>query len=168
VEGNPAVYVFAPGVGTPLNTYTLFGPNQLANDGVAITPDDGDLFAVTADAVGDNPTLNIIPDPAQSASTLSLSGPATAKENHAITLTGTLGGPAAYTGGQTLTVARVDPDGTRVTLPDVTTAADGSFTITDTPHGVTGSVSYQVVYAGDASLSPATANASVTVRNGNS
>lgn len=160
------VYVFAPGGSTPLNTYG-FGSNWLAIDGVAITPDDGGLFAVTtADPYGDTPTLTIIPDPAQSASTLSLSGPATAKQRHPITLTGKLGGPGASVGGQTLTVTRVDPDGTSVTLPDVTTAADGSFTITDTPQGVTGAVTYHVTYAGDTYLSPATANASVTVQKG--
>jgi hypothetical protein len=147
-----------------LNTVGIYSSNTLANDGLAITPDGSDLFAVTADPIGDNPELAIIPDPAQAASTLSLSGPATAKEHRPITLTGLLGGPGAYAGGQTLTVTRTDPDGTSTALPDVTTAADGSFSVTDTlPKDVTGGVAYQVSYAGDAHLAPATASASVTV-----
>ncbi len=61
-----------------------------------------------------------------------------------------------------------EPDG--VALPDVTTAADGSFSITDTPpklHANRGTVTYQVSYAGDARLTASTATVSVTVQPGN-
>jgi hypothetical protein len=61
-------------------------------------------------------------------------------------------------------VTRVDsahPSG--VALPDVTTAADGSFSISDTP-SVTGTVTYQVSYAGDVHLTAS--NASQTVQIG--
>lgn len=166
-SSNNEVFVFAPGGSTPLNTYN-FGSNWLASDGVAITPDGTELFAITAaDPNGDSPTLNVIPNPEAGPSTLSLTGPATARHHQAITLTGTLGGASPYIGGQTLQVTRTDPDNPGgVALSDVTTAADGSFSITDTPpkaHVHTGTVTYQVSYAGDTHLSASSASFSVTV-----
>jgi len=161
-----SVSVFAPGGSTPLNTYN-FGTNWVYYDGVALTPDGSELFAVTAATFGGAPTLNIISDPEQVASTLSLTGPATDLRDQAITLTGTLGGTSLYTGGQTLRVTRIDPANPGgVALGDVTTAADGSFSITDTPPKAnvdTGIVTYQVSYAGDVHLSASTASLSVTV-----
>jgi len=169
-SGSNEVFVFAPGGSTPLNTYN-FGSNWLATDGVALTPDGSELFAVTStDAYGDDPTLNIIPGPEQAPATLSLTGPATARAGQVITLSGTLGGPTSAVDGQALTVTRFDPahpDG--VTLPSVTTAADGTFSFTDRAPKTRGqrssTVTYQVSYAGDTNLSPASASASVTVRN---
>jgi len=101
-----------------------------------------------------------------------VAGPdAAVKHNIPVTLTGTLDGTAPYNGGQTLTVTRTDPaepDG--VALPDVTTAADGSFTITDTLpklHANQGIVTYQFSYAGDPLLTASTATFAVTVKPGN-
>ncbi len=157
--------MFAPGGSTPLNTYD-FGDNWLADDGVALTPDGTKLFAVTmAGGYGGPPTLNIIPNPEQATSTLSLTGPAKVRPGQAITLSGTLGGPSPYTGGQTLHVTRTDKaDPGGLTLPDLTTAADGSFSITDTPpRGTTGTVTYQVSYNGGLHLTASTATWSVTI-----
>lgn len=164
------VFVFAPGGSTPLDTYD-FGSNWLAADGVALTPDGSELFAITfTDASDDNPTLNIIPGPEQAPSTLSLTGPATARHGKKITLSGTLGGPSSDVGGQVLTVTRFDqahPDG--VTLPSVTTATDGTFSFTDKAPGTrrrnASTVTYQVSYAGDTHLSPSSASTQVTVKN---
>jgi hypothetical protein len=170
-SGSNEVFVFAPGGSAPLNTYN-FGSNWLTADGVALTPDGSELFAITSsDPYGDNPTLNIISGPVQAQSTLSLTGPATAIHGRPITWSGTLGGPASAVGGQALTVTRFDPSHPAgLTLPGVTTAADGSFSFTDTVPRTRGqyitTVTYQVSYAGDAHLSPATASASVKVRNG--
>jgi len=171
--GSNEVFVFAPGGSTPLNTYD-FGSSWLSPDGVALTPDGTELFAITAtDPYGDSPTLNIIPGPEQAPSTLSLTGPATARHGQTITLSGTLGGPSSDVGGQVLTVTRFDqahPDG--VTLHSVTTATDGTFSFTDKVPTIRGrgtsTVAYQVSYAGDAHLSPASATASVTVGNAGS
>jgi sugar lactone lactonase YvrE len=160
-DGSYKVLLFAPGgSSTPLYSYD-FGDSSVVTNGVAITPDGNDLFAITSPngPHGDNPTLNIITNPVQGPSTLSVTGPATDNKDGAITLTGTLGGASPYAGGQILQVTRVDPtnpDG--VALPDVTTAADGSFTITDTPPKAnvdTGTVTYQVSYAGDDYLAEA-------------
>ena len=169
--GSNEVFVFAPGGSTPLNTYD-FGSNWLAADGVAVTPDGSALFAITSPGpYGDNPTLNIIPGPEQAPSTLSLTGPATARRGQTITLSGTLGGPSPYAGGQVLTVTRFDPAHPNgVTLPSVTTAADGTFSFTNRAPATRGqdtsTVTYQVSYAGDTHLSPASASTSVTVHNG--
>ncbi|HEX6452344.1 MAG TPA: hypothetical protein VF060_23150 [Trebonia sp.] len=67
-------------------------------------------------------------------------------------------------------MTRFDPaDPAGVTLPGIITAADGSFGFTDTAPKTSGqdtsTVTYKVSYAGDPHLSPATATASVTVRN---
>jgi hypothetical protein len=67
-------------------------------------------------------------------------------------------------------VTRIDPSHPNgVTLPSVTTAADGSFSFTDTAPKTTGqdssTVTYQVSYAGDAHLAASSASASVTVAN---
>jgi hypothetical protein len=166
------VSLFAPGGSSPLASYT-FGDSVIPAGGVAITPDASNLVVVSGvDSPYDTwaPTLNIITDPVQGPSTLSLTAPATAKRHQPITLTGTLGGTSPYAGGQTLQVTRIDQaHPTGIALPDVTTAADGSFTITDTPPNFRGrseKVTYQVSYAGDAHLTAATASASVTVRAG--
>jgi hypothetical protein len=173
------IWMFAPGGSTPLNTY--YPPSnglELAPDGVALTPDASELFAVTVlDGSGDLPTLNIVSDPAQVASAVTVYGPPSAKHGTAITITGTLTGiytstgvlyELPYTGGQTLTVTRFDPaDPNGAALPDVTTAADGSFSFTDTPpkaNADTGTVTYQVSYAGNAHLSASSGSTSVPIQ----
>lgn len=159
------IYVFPPGGSTPLNTYS-FWPNWLPDHAIALTPDGTELFAVTlAGGFGGAPTLNIVPNPEQATSTISLTGPTRVRPGQAITLSGTLNGPSPYTGGQTLSVTRTDKaDPGGITLPEVTTAADGSFSITDTPPRATiGTVTYQVSYAGDFHLTASTASFSVTI-----
>lgn len=162
--GSNEVFVFAPGGSTPLNTYSF--SQWLDTDGVAFAPDGSELFVVTSnDPYGGTPTLNIIQGPEAVASTLGLTGPATAKPGQTVTLSGTLGGPSASVGGRALHITRTDsahPSG--VALPDVTTAADGSFSITDTLSKQTrGTVTYTVTYDGDVHLTPSTASASLTV-----
>jgi hypothetical protein len=165
---NNAAYVYAPGGSTPLNTYS-FGTSTLHT--AEITADGSDLFAVTNTTNSAYQViLNIVPDPAQTASTLSVSTPATERKPQSITLTGALGGPAPYVGGQTLTVTRVDSaDPNGVALPDVTTNADGTYTITDDnlPKvlGNSETITYQVAYAGNAYLTSSSANAAVAVTN---
>ena len=142
---------------------------------MAITPDASELVVVSGlDSPYDTwaPTLNMITDPVQGPSTLSVSGPAADYRDQPITLTGTLGGTSPYAGGQTLQVTRVDPTHPNgVALPDVTTAANGSFTITDTPPRARvdrATVTYKVSYAGDAYLTASSASVSVTVHYNNS
>ncbi|WP_031520083.1 hypothetical protein, partial [Streptomyces sp. NRRL F-5123] len=157
------VFVFAPGSASSVVSYPV-APNAFEADaGLAVTPDNSTLFAVSADPYGADPVLHVIANPAQAAAGLALSGPASVHLHGKVTLTGTLSGPSPYTAGQTVQVTRVDrshPAG--VALPAVTTAADGTFTVTDTPP-VSGTVTYQVAYAGGAHLAAATASATVQV-----
>jgi hypothetical protein len=174
-DNSSGVYLFAPGESTPQTTYyPASNGEDLATDGVALTPDASKLFAVT-DLAGTNalPTLNIVSDPAQVGSALTLDGPGmTVKYGQPInltgTLTGTMYGSSVYTAGQSLTVTRFDPaDPNGVALPDVTTAADGSFSFTDTPPKLNadkGTITYQVSYAGDVHLSASNASTSVTIQ----
>ncbi len=165
---NNDAYVYAPGGSTPLNTYS-FGTNTVHS--AEITPDGSDLFAITSTTNSlYQVMLNIIPDPAQTASTLSVCTRATERKPQSITLTGTLGGPAPYVGGQTLTVTRVDSaDPNGVALPDVTTNADGTYTITDDNlpkvEGNSETITYQASYAGNAYLTSSSASAAVAVTN---
>jgi len=167
--GSDEVFLFAPGGSTPLNSYGFGYYTEVATDGLAITPDASKLFAITNSSYDftASPVLNIVTDPVQGASTLSMTGPASDNKDGAITLTGTLGGASPYAGGQALQVTRIDPtnpDG--VALADVTTNADGSFTVTDTPPKAnvdSATVTYQVSYAGDAHLTASSASVSVTV-----
>jgi hypothetical protein len=66
-------------------------------------------------------------------------------------------------GAQPLTVTRRLPDGTDEPLDGVTTATDGTFTISDTPPGV-GEVIYTVAWAGDDASRAGRAEAAVTVQ----
>lgn len=157
-----SVYVFAPGNPSALASYSVGPDTDLAPAGVAVTPDDATLFAVSTDVYGDNPTLHILQNPAQTAATLTVTGPATVHRHGTVTLTGSLGGTAPYAAGQTLHVTRTG-GGTAATLPDITTAPDGSFTVTDSPRG-SGTFTYQVSYDGSAHLAASAASATVLIK----
>ncbi|MGW5352522.1 YncE family protein [Streptomyces sp. NPDC004031] len=157
------VFVFAPGNPSAVASYPVALDTFQADAGLAVTPDDSTLFAISADPYGADPVLHVIQNPAQAAAGLTVSGPARVHRHAKVTLTGALGGPSPYTGGQTVQVSRIDaahPAGTP--LPAVRTAADGTFTVTDIPRAA-GAVTYQVTYAGDAHLTAATASATVRV-----
>ncbi|WP_406383570.1 YncE family protein [Streptomyces sp. NBC_01618] len=101
---------------------------------------------------------------AKAPTTLELKAPAEATKSAGLTITGTLTGRGrALPTGITLSVQRTDKKGTG-TLTSAAVAADGTFTIDDLPR-VTGDVTYEVGYAGDALHSGSTASATVRVRN---
>lgn len=81
-------------------------------------------------------------------SSVTLTPPASPTAREPLTITGqlTLSGGSAP-GAQQLAITRKLPDGTTSTLGSVTTASDGSFTITDTPP-VWSTVSYTAVWDG--------------------
>jgi hypothetical protein len=97
------------------------------------------------------------------ASTLTLTAPSTATALEPLTMTGRLTLPdGSAPGAQPLVVTRRLPDGTRATLADATTAADGTFTITDSPP-VSGEISYDVLWDGSSAFRWSTASVTVTV-----
>ncbi|WP_433433047.1 hypothetical protein [Nonomuraea sp. CA-141351] len=99
------------------------------------------------------------------ASTLMLTPPPGGVVNQPLLLTGRLELPGgAALGAKPLTVTRRLPDGTTETLAGVTTAPDGTFTVTDTP-AAGGAYTYTVLWEGDDHVRWSTASAKVTVKN---
>ncbi|WP_433436137.1 hypothetical protein [Nonomuraea sp. CA-141351] len=92
---------------------------------------------------------------------LTPSAPATALEP--LTLSGTLTlANGADPGEQPLVVTRLMSNGTRETLPAMTTAADGTFTINDTPP-IGGNTQYDVRWSGNLTYEAATGLKTVAV-----
>ncbi|MEU4780021.1 hypothetical protein [Micromonospora sp. NPDC023633] len=82
------------------------------------------------------------------ASTLGLSATTAATALDPFTMTGRLAFPdGSAPGAQPIEISRTLPDGTTATLPGVTTAEDGTFTVADTPP-VGGSVRYTATWDG--------------------
>lgn len=90
-------------------------------------------------------------------SNLTLAGPSTAVPGARVTVTGSLTSSVSLPAGIAVPVTR---DGTA--LGTATVAADGSFSVADTP-AAEGTVVYQVSYPGDDTHLPATASFSVQV-----
>ncbi|MFC5820396.1 hypothetical protein [Nonomuraea harbinensis] len=96
-------------------------------------------------------------------STMTLTGPEEATALEPLSLAGRVTMPEGVTAGrQQLEVTRRLPDGTSETLRSARTAADGTFTITDTPP-VAGTVGYDVTWGGSADVRGSTASVSVQV-----
>ncbi|MGD0242247.1 MAG: hypothetical protein ABSB59_18230 [Streptosporangiaceae bacterium] len=161
--GSNEVFMFAPGGSTPLNTIS-FGSNQLADDGVALTPDDSLLFAIT---LQNAPTLNIIPNPAQPAppaqdptSTAMTCSPNPDAIGQATTCTATVTDTAASptTPTGTVTFGASANDGSfsasTCTLAPAATSGQASCSVSYTPSStpqVPGSVTLSGAYTGDSS-----------------
>jgi hypothetical protein len=126
--------------------------------GLAWSPDGSDLFIVLV-----NLSLHVIYDPMRIQTTLSLTGPSVAYITKQVTLTGSLkisGGTVPA--GTPITVTRTVEGGTGSKQFDVTTAADGSYTPTDTPPAL-GVYTYTAVYSGNTTTARAMAAHAVTV-----
>ena len=96
-------------------------------------------------------------------STLTLTPPSGATALEPFTMTGRLTlADGSDPGAQPLEVTRQLPDGTTATLDGVTTGADGTFTITDTPP-VGGAISYGVIWDGSPTFRWSKTSASVDV-----
>jgi hypothetical protein len=119
-------------------------PGALAISGTTV-------FAVLRDG-SSRLYLARLPDVTLAASSLNLTVPATTTVLEPLTLTGrlTLAGGSAP-GAQPLTVTRQRSDGTVATLPAVTTAEDGTFTVTDTPQAVE-ALRYDVTWDGNSTF----------------
>jgi hypothetical protein len=160
-ESEPDVYLYPASGSTAIGDYSL-GSGTLADDGLAWSPDSSTLFAVTDDN-NSTYTLSILPNPAPAASTLSLTAPATDLPGRPLTVQGTLTSTSAFPAGTTVTVTRTDPaDPNGVALPAAAVAADGWFSVTDTPTAP-GSYTYQAEYPGDGTHTGSTASATVQV-----
>ena len=142
----PQVYLYRPGGSTPLNEYSFPRPSSgpftyptLVGGGLALSADGSTLYAVTVtpSSAANGPksfySLHVYSNPAAA---VTLSGPPTDIAGNSLTLTGAVSLPAGTPppAGATVTVARTAAGSTTpVTLPPVNTAADGTFTLSDTP-----------------------------------
>lgn len=154
----PDVWVYALGESTPRRTVD-FGmngsgtPYRLAQGQLAFSADGTRLFAVTTTGTNPDPALWVMHDPTKDVSTITVNAPPKANRGQQVTVTGQLSfehtGPSAP---YSLQVERKDRDGTHP-LPDVTTAADGSYSFSEAPREG-GPSTYTVTFQGDATTWP--------------
>jgi sugar lactone lactonase YvrE/5-hydroxyisourate hydrolase-like protein (transthyretin family) len=159
--------------GTEVNDLTLGSRTSFPDDpalapgGLALSPDDSQLFAVLGG--GGSYVLQVLDRPTVTRSTLSLSAQAQVLRGSPISATGTLdlttGG--ALPAGTDVTVTATGPNGVAGTPQTVPASADGSFTFTapTSQQTATGDYTYTASYAGDpdANISGSTASATVNV-----
>ncbi|MFF0379053.1 Ig-like domain-containing protein [Actinoplanes missouriensis] len=167
--GGSEVRIFAPGKTVPIRRYTLprtdpttTGNDEVADRALAWEPGGNRLFAIT-DNYSAIHHLRVYTEPKKSPPSLKLSGPASAARGRPLTVTGSLTASIPLPAGTRVTVTRTDlenPSGK--SLGTLTTAANGSFSVTDTP-SAGGTVTYRASYAGDAKHSAVTATKSVSV-----
>jgi hypothetical protein len=159
-------YIYHQGGDTALNTYNPASSGvNLAPRGLAWSPDGSKLFAVLRSSTGASTfSLQVIDHPTLIRSTLGLAGPSIAYITKSVTLTGqlTLSTGATPPAGTPITIARSVAGGTTIKNFTVTTAANGSFTLTDTPPAQ-GTYTYAANYGGSTTIAPATASHTVTV-----
>lgn len=123
-----------------------------------------DVFAVLRSTYDDRLHLWRLKDAALPASTLTLTPPSDPLVQRPLTLTGRLElADGTMPGAQQLSVARQLPDETSQTLDPVTTAADGTFTVTDIPP-VSGKLTYAVHWDGGGSFRWSMTSATVAVK----
>lgn len=106
--------------------------------------------------------LQVHHNPALSLSAIPLARPAAPRVRSSFTIAGKLTGTVPVKPGTVVHVSRTSKRGT-VTRPDVTTGANGAFTVTDTVRK-RGAYTYTVSWDGDADHLPATKTLTVTVR----
>ncbi|NES37642.1 hypothetical protein G3554_15955 [Micromonospora sp. PPF5-17] len=147
--------------GTLVRRYVVPPGSHLDRQGLAVSADSRTLYVVTTDSDGQNPALLRLTDFAAAGTSLLLAAPAASARATTLTVSGTLGFPGTPgSTPRTLRVVKQDLAGSHP-LPDVTTAADGTFTFPDIPQ-VGAANTYAVTFPGDATH-PA-ASRSVTVQ----
>jgi hypothetical protein len=167
----PDVFVFPPGA-TSFSSYraayTLESPTVVVA-ALALSADSENLYAViqNTDTSGDPLSFTVEALDARATTALTLSGPASGTAHGHVTLTGQLttlltGTQAALPGAKVTITRTISGAGKRpVQTLTATTAADGTFTVTNALP-VHGTYTYTASYAGDAANAPA-APATVTI-----
>jgi hypothetical protein len=172
----PDVFVYPPGA-TSFSSYraayTLESPTVVVA-ALALSADSKNLYAViqNTDATGDPVSFTVEALDARAMTTLTLSGPASGTAHGCVTLTGQLttlltGTQAALPGAKVTITRTISGAGKKpVETLTATTAADGTFSVTDALP-VHGTYTYTASYAGDAANAPATpATVTITGRPG--
>ncbi|WP_338698588.1 Ig-like domain repeat protein [Streptomyces sp. Q6] len=163
------LFLYRPGGTEPIRTYEFGNTSSTTtgdtlDDGVlAWSPDGALLFAVSKNYDGEF-RLHTYTEPNLVAPVLTVNAPSTATRAASLKVTGRISSPVApLTAPVQLTVSKTDlenPNGK--VLKTVTTAADGTYSFTDTP-AVGGKVAYKVAYAGDAERAAVSATDTVEV-----
>ena len=161
----PDVFVFPPGA-TSFSSYraayTLESPTAIVA-ALALSADSENLYAViqNTDTAGDPVSFTVQALDARATTTLTLSGPASGTAHGRVTLIGQLttqltGTQAALAGAKVTITRTITGAGKRpAETLTATTAADGTFTVTDALP-VRGTYTYTASYAGNAANAPAT------------
>jgi hypothetical protein len=160
----PDIYVYQQGGSTPLNDFSPNSSgNNLAPRGLTWSADESQLYAVLQ-SPGNVYELQVIDNPTVSRTVLSLTAPSSIYITHSVTLTGnlTLSVGGTLPAGTPITITRSVTGGTDKIF-NVSTAADGSFSLTDKPP-TTGQYTYAASYAGSTTTTSSTASAKVTVK----
>ena len=159
------VRLYAAGGSTALRAIDFGTTTEtLRARGLAVSPDGSQVWAVTGDATGSSLALRQISQAAPATSAITVgTNPSTAYPSSSTTLSGQLTSGGVALAGATVTIVKT-VNGAVSQLPPQTTASDGSYRISDTMPGTTGTVTYQVSYAGDATHSTATASTTVSVQ----
>ena len=165
----PGIAVYPPGAQTPVNEYAVPGSQiWLVNDGLAFSADGSALYAVYQDGGGTPGTtvsffVRAYHNFTATASAITLTGPAKVVRGRSLTITGklalTVGQPPA---GSRITITRSLAGTSAVTRWTRTTAANGTFSLADTPPGL-GTYTYAAAYDGTATTQSATASRAVLV-----
>jgi hypothetical protein len=163
---SPDLYIYPPDSTAALNAYKLYALSTLGGilqpRGLAWLPNGSEVFGVISQGTGY--ALAAVPNPTITITALSLTAPSTAYITQPLTLTGSLLTSAGtpLPAGTPITIARSVAGGTGTTTFNVTTSADGSFSLTDTPPAL-GTYTYTASYAGSASTLASSASQTVTV-----
>lgn len=130
--------------------------------GIAFSADAATLYVLTQSGSNTAPLyLHALADPTKAVSTITLTKPSSAKIRTAYTVKGKLSSSLAIPAGRTVQLTRTSVYGT-VALPSVTTAADGTFSFSDTVRK-RATYTYKASWAGDADHAAAFGQASVKV-----
>lgn len=161
----PGIAVYPPGAKTPVNEYSVSGTGiYLADDGIAFSADGSALYAVYQNSGQTSDFfLRVYRNPTVTASAITLNGPAKIIRGHSLTITGklalTVGEPPA---GSPITITRSLAGASGVTRWTRKTAANGTFSLTDTPPAL-GTYTYTATYGGTATTQATTASRAVLI-----
>ncbi|WP_394432171.1 WD40 repeat domain-containing protein [Streptomyces sp. SGAir0957] len=162
------LHVYRQGGTQPVRTYefgntsTSSGGDTLIDGVMSWSPDGATLFAVS-DNYNGHIRFHAYTDPNRAIPTLTVNAPSTATRAKSLKVTGKISSTVPFTAGAKLTITKTDmasPSGK--TLKTVTTAANGSYSFTDTP-ATGGKVTYKASYAGDKEHRPVSKSDAVEV-----
>lgn len=158
------VRLYAAGGSSPLRTVDFGSGQYLQDRGLAVSQDGTTTWAVTGDVYGGSLAVRTITQVAPTTSALTLAAdPTAAYPGSATSLGGQLTSGGVPLAGATLDVTRTASNSASTSLPPVTTAADGTFTFSDTLPSTSGTLAYTVSFSGDSTHAAVSASADVTV-----